>query len=77
MTKHYNWNQIHKAFLKLNIVQIIDYEQGYIYYRDPLGNKIVVKKANNMPKEYVEAILDNVGMTIPFDIFVKLYSEEV
>jgi len=76
LAKHYNWNQIHKAFLKLNIVQIIDYEQGYIYYRDPVGNKIVVKKANNMPKEYVEAVLANVGMTIPFAYFETLYSEE-
>ena len=62
--------------MKLGIVQIIDYEQGYIYYRDPLGNRITVKKANNMPKEYVEAILENVGMVIPYEAFLKLYKEE-
>ena len=62
--------------MKLGIVQIIDYEQGYIYYRDPLGNRIVVKKANNMPKEYVEAILENVGMMIPYEAFLQLYHEE-
>lgn len=75
MTTH-NWNQIHRAFLKLGIVQIIDYEQGYLYYRDPTGNKITVKKANDMPVEYVEAVLANVGMTIPYDMFLQLYKED-
>ena len=62
--------------MKLGIVQIIDYEQGYIYYRDPQGKRITVKKGNNMPVEYVEAILENISLTIPYDLFLQLYKEE-
>lgn len=75
MAKYHNWNQIHRAFIKLNFKQIADYGQGYIYYLSPLGNKITLQKFNKLPKEYVEALLKSFEVPIPYDVFIKLYSE--
>ncbi len=62
--------------MKLNIVQVIDHRQGYIFYRDPTGARITVQKSNDMPVEYVEAVLENISLTIPYEMFLQLYKEE-
>ena len=74
MTDNHNWNQFHKMLIKLGFFQTSNYDNQYLYYRSPLGDIITIKKDNNYPTQYVEAVLRKIG--VDYDIFVKLYSSD-
>ena len=73
MAESHNWNQFHKALLKLGYTQVSNYENKYLYYHNAVGTKVTLMKSNRLDDGYVHKQLALIG--IDHKTFISLYSQ--